>query len=240
MTGMEAAMEKEIDNLTKQRLEKLAPAIREKIRILYRSLDAKLGLAGAKLPIWFRWDTEALGAYVPEGEDVPEHFAFSLGFLGYTEGSLSAEDKKDLFLHEYAHYMTHHMEIPKSYRFQGGAHGSAWKYCCSLIGAAPSEVHRTGMGKEKHDYSRELRNPINDRYAGERDIHRREQEYRAVKNRIIRYSEGERIEHPKFGDGIIEKIEQTQNSVRLHIRFGKEIKKIDQKWLDRTRYKRRG
>lgn len=229
-----------MDALTRQRLEKMVPAIREKIRTLYRSLDARLGLQGAGLPINFSWDKEALGAYVPERESQPEHFTFSLEYLGYAEGSLSAADKRDLYLHEYAHYMTHHMEIPPEYRFQGGTHGSAWKYCCSLIGTAPLEVHREGMGSEKHDYERELRNPIGNRMAAARDIRRREKEYQDSRNREVRFREGQEIDHPKFGTGTIEKIEQTSNSVRLHIRFGTELKKIDQTWLDRTRYKRRG
>ena len=37
---------------------------------------------------------------------------------------------------------------------------------------------------------------------------------------------------------IIEKIEQLTGSVRLHIRFGDEIKMIDQKWLLRTKYQK--
>ena len=37
--------------------------------------------------------------------------------------------------HEYAHYMEHHITIPREYQWQPGLHGSAWKYCCSLVGA---------------------------------------------------------------------------------------------------------
>ena len=42
--------------------------------------------------------------------------------------------------------------------------------------------------------------------------------------------------------GLIEikvNIEPLEGSVRLHIRFGEEMKKIDQKWLVRTRYQKR-
>ena len=49
----------------------------------------------------------------------------------------------------------------------------------------------------------------------------------------------ERVDHPKFGEGIIEKIEQRSCSVSLHIRFGEELKVIDQKWLLQTKYKKR-
>ena len=49
---------------------------------------------------------------------------------------------------------------------------------------------------------------------------------------------GESVDHPKFGEGIIEKIEQQACSVNLHIRFGEEMKVIDQKWLLQTKYKK--
>ena len=45
--------------------------------------------------------------------------------------------------------------------------------------------------------------------------------------------------HPKFGEGCIEKIEQGTGSVTLHIRFGEELKVIDQKWLLRTKYRKK-
>ncbi len=38
---------------------------------------------------------------------------------------------------------------------------------------------------------------------------------------------GEGISHPKFGIGNIEHVEQLPGSVRLHIRFGEELKVID-------------
>ena len=55
---------------------------------------------------------------------------------------------------------------------------------------------------------------------------------------ILKYKKGENVNHPKFGEGIIEKIEQQSCSVSLHIRFGEELKVIDQKWLLQTKYKR--
>ena len=51
---------------------------------------------------------------------------------------------------------------------------------------------------------------------------------------------GIKVKHPKFGDGIVEAIEQMTGSVRLSIRFGNEVKVIDQKWLLRTKYKKIG
>ena len=90
-----------------------------------------------------------------------------------------------------------------------------------------------------HNYEKTLRNPIHDKTVTIRDQHRREQEYRRTQNVIIKYEKGESVDHPKFGEGIIEKIEQQACSVSLHIRFGEEMKVIDQKWLLQTKYKKR-
>ena len=54
----------------------------------------------------------------------------------------------------------------------------------------------------------------------------------------MRYEIGEDVSHPKFGTGNIEHVEQLPGSVGLHIRFGEELKVIDQKWLLRTKYKK--
>lgn len=63
----------------------------------------------------------------------------------------------DLYKHEYAHYMQYNMDIPDKYNWQPGIHGSAWKYCCSLIGAAPTPYYKAGEGLIKHDYDKVLK-----------------------------------------------------------------------------------
>ena len=143
-----------------------------------------------------------------------------------------------LYKHEYAHYMRYNMPVPKQYQWQPGIHGSAWKYCCSLIGAAPTPYYKAGEALMNHNYEKTLRNPIHDKTVAIRDQHRREQEYRRTQNVIIKYETGEKIKHPKFGEGIIEKIEKQTGSVTLHIRFGDAVKVIDQKWLLQTKYKK--
>ena len=135
--------------------------------------------------------------------------------------------------------MRYNMPIRKQYQWQPGIHGSAWKYCCSLIGAAPTPYYKAGEALMNHNYEKTLRNPIHDKTVTIRDQHRREQEYRRTQNVIIKYEKGESVDHPKFGEGIIEKIEQQACSVNLHIRFGEEMKVIDQKWLLQTKYKKR-
>ena len=54
---------------------------------------------------------------------------------------LKKEDRLDLYKHEYAHYMQYNFHIPSEYQWQHGTHGSAWKYCCSLVGAAPTPYY---------------------------------------------------------------------------------------------------
>jgi len=92
----------------------------------------------------------------------------------------------------------------------------------------------------KHDYDKVLKNPIHDKTVPIRDQYRREKEYQDLKNRVVQYQVGEGVAHPKFGTGIVEKVEQMTGSVRLHIRFGDDLKVIDQKWLLKTKLERKG
>ncbi len=224
----------------KVRLEKQIPILRAKIKALYAALDKSYGLHGAEIPITFGMDTDCLGAYTRSSGAMPEHFHFSLLFVGYhAEEVISAADRRDLFLHEYAHYMDAHMEIPKEHTWKPGLHGSSWKYCCSLIGAAPSAYYRFGKGEENHDYEKELRNPWKDPNVTLLDNARREKEYQDTRNRVIRYQQGDKVLHPKFGEGIVNGIEQLSGSVRLEIQFDDKVRKIDQKWLVRSGYQKR-
>ena len=126
--------------------------------------------------------------------------------------------------------------IPKQYEWQPGIHGSAWKYCCSLVGASPTPYYKAGEALMEHNYEKALKNPIHDKTVPMRDTYRRENKYQSDKNSVVQYKVGETVNHPKFGEGTVEKIEQLTGSVRLHIRFGEEIKMIDQKWLLQTKY----
>lgn len=222
-------------------LQKEIPILTAEIRALYRELDRKYHLFGALVPITFGFDRDLLGSYTRAGIDEEEHFHFSLLFVGRSVAKpLGKEDRLDLYKHEYAHYMEHYMEIPKEYQWQPGLHGSAWKYCCSLIGAAPTPYYKAGESLMKHDYDKVLKNPINDKTVPIRDQYRREKEYQDQKNRVVQYQVGESVKHPKFGTGIVEEVEQMTGSVRLHIRFGEEVKIIDQKWLLKTKLERKG
>lgn len=221
-------------------LQKEIPVLTAQIRALYAELDRKFRLCGAEVPITFGLETDLLGSYTRSGDGEQEHFHFSLLFIGYSvEHPLGKEDRMDLYRHEYAHYMQYNMDIPGQYTWQSGIHGSAWKYCCSLVGAVPTPYYRAGEALMNHDYDKVLNNPINDRTVSLRDNYRREKQYQNSRNQMIQYEVGDKVEHPKFGTGNIEAIEQGSGSVRLHIRFGKEVKTIDQKWLLRTKYKKK-
>ena len=221
-------------------LHKEIPILTTQIRKLYAELDQKFHLEGAKVPMTFGMDRDCLGSYTQAGGGEREHFHFSLLFVGYSvEHPLSRDDRMDLYKHEYAHYMQAHMKIPEKYQWQTGKHGSAWKYCCSLVGAAPTPYYKAGEALMKHDYEKKLKSPIHDKTVAIRDTYRRQQEHKNSQASIVKYEVGEVICHPKFGEGCIEEIEQGTGSVSLHIRFGEELKVIDQKWLLRTKYQKK-
>ena len=229
------------DQFLRQRLQKEIPILRALIQNLYEELDRKLHLNGAKVPITFGYDTDTLGSYTRRSAHEKEHFHFSLLFIAYgVKNPLSKEDRIDLFKHEYAHYMQYNMQIPEKYKWQAGTHGSAWKYCCSLIGAAPTPYYKAGEGLIKHDYDKVLKKKITDKSIPIRDTYSREQEYRKNKNSTVKFNINDDVNHPKFGKGTIEHIEQLEGSVRLHVRFGEDLKKIDQKWLLQANLKKAG
>jgi len=220
-------------------LDKEIPILTAQIRALYEKLDKQFGLKAAKVPITFGYDEDVLGSYTQAKNGEKEHFHFSLPLIAYAaKRPLSSSDRADLYKHEYAHYMQYNMDIPKEHCWQSGPHGSSWKYCCSLVGAAPTPYYKVGESLLKHDYDKALRNPINDKTVPIRDAYRREKEYQTAKNSKVQFSIGELVSHKKFGEGTVIDIEPLSESVRLHIKFGDEVKKIDQKWLVKSRYRK--
>ena len=225
------------DQFLRQRLQKEIPILRALIQNLYEELDRKLHLNGAKVPITFGFDTDTLGSYTRRSAHEKEHFHFSLLFIAYgVKNPLSKEDRIDLFKHEYAHYMQYNMQIPEKYKWQAGTHGSAWKYCCSLIGAAPTPYYKAGEALMNHDYDKVLKNRIHDKSVPVRDTYQQLKTAQKKKDEVVQYKLGDAVTHPKFGHGIVEKINQRSGGVHLHIRFNGEVKCIDQKWLSRKKY----
>ena len=218
-------------------LQKETTILTAQIRALYRELDRKFHLRGAQIPITFGFATDTLGSYTRAGHHEKEHFHFSLLFVGYgVKNPLTKEDRMDLYRHEYAHYMEHHITIPREYQWQPGLHGSAWKYCCSLIGAAPTPYYKAGEALMNHDYDKVLKNRIHDKSVPVRDTYQQLKTAQKKKDEVVQYKLGDAVTHPKFGHGIVEKINQRSGGVHLHIRFDGEVKCIDQKWLSRKKY----
>ena len=226
-----------IDNNLRHLLENETKIHLAEIRFLYQKLDRQLGLNGARVPITFGFDTDRLGAYTPGFGQDEEEFHFSLLFIGYcVTKPLSKDDRMDLYKHEYAHYMQYNMDIPDKYNWQPGIHGSAWKYCCSLIGAAPTPYYKAGEALMNHDYDKVLKNRIHDKSVPVRDTYQQLKTAQKKKDEVVQYKLGDAVTHPKFGHGIVEKINQKSGGVHLHIRFDGEVKCIDQKWLSRKKY----
>lgn len=114
-------------------------------------------------------------------------------------------------------------------------------YCCSLIDAIPSEFFIEGESLKSVNYDEVLNRPkpVNYNIARQMDTYKNQKAIKDSQNAKVKFTVGEEVEHPKFGKGIIEEIEQKDTAVSLHIRFGDEIKVIDQQWLFRTRFKKR-
>ena len=224
-------------------MDREIPVLSAEIGALYSKLDRQYGLQGAKVKINFVYDEDSLGSYTPAQNGEKDYFQFSLLFVARCVAKpLSKEDRRDLFLHEYAHYMQYNMDIPREYLWQPGIHGSAWKYCCSLVGAAPTPFYKVGEGLLDHDYDAVLKKKsLTDSTIPLRDNYQREKAYRATQDSIVQYKVEDEIEHPKYGRGKITEIIQQSDSVRLKIEFECGQKIIDQKWLIRnTKYRRAG
>ena len=228
------------------------PGLEKEIRRLYQKLDKKTGLKASLLPITFGYEQDVCGSFTrsdlhnEDDHGLLHHrhttssesgasFHFSLLFLGSrVPHPLSPSDREDLYKHEYAHYMETVMDIPKEYRFRPGLHGSAWQYCCSLIGAAPTPFFEKGKGEKTYDYEKLLKKkPTPHPSAVTYQTHR---ELKTQQNRQIKFQTGDPVDHPKYGHGVIEEIKQTSSSVRLAIRFPDGLHTLDQTWLIRNQY----
>ena len=89
-----------------------------------------------------------------------------------------------------------------------------------------------------HDYDKVLKNRIHDKSVPVRDTYQQLKTAQKKKDEVVQYKLGDAVTHPKFGEGIVEEVVQLPNSVRLHIRFpDNEVRKIDQKWLLRSKHK---
>ncbi len=98
-------------------------------------------------------------------------------------------------------------KIPAQYNWQAGKHGSAWKYCFSLVGAAPTPYYRIGESLLKHDYDKALKNLSTTRQfpSGTPTAVNRP---KSAKHGEIKFQVNDVVTHPKFGEGTVEEIVQ--------------------------------
>ena len=118
--------------------------------------------------------------------------------------------------------MQYNFHIPSEYQWQHGTHGSAWKYCCSLVGAAPTPYYRIGESLLKHDYDKALKNPIHDKTVPIRDTYRREQAYKSAKHSEIKFQVNDVVTYPKFGEGTV----QAADARTVTVAFADGTKKL--------------
>lgn len=96
--------------------------------------------------------------------------------------------------------------------------------------------YKAGEALMNHDYDKVLKNRIHDKSVPVRDTYQQLKTAQKKKDEVVQYKLGDAVTHPKFGHGIVEKINQRSGGVHLHIRFDGEVKCIDQKWLSRKKY----
>lgn len=89
------------------------------------------------------------------------------------------ESAVDVIRHEYAHYMDWELN-------HAAGHGRSWKACCAKIGALPKRLYTD----KYNNYFQAL--------------HKKEKE---LADAQIHYSAEKEIFHPKYGHGVIERVE---------------------------------
>lgn len=117
------------------------------------------------------------------------------------------EEALDVIRHEYAHYMSHMI-----YGEQGLGHNKYWRKCCNDVGANPTRCYN----KERAEYYRK-KHEDEDKVCAKFDNYR-------VGNRII---------HPKFGEGIIQEVFGKELNRSVTVDFGNlGIKRLGLIWID--------
>ena len=112
-------------------------------------------------------------------------------------------------------------------------------YCVLMADACGldlDEIVREKIKVNAEKYPVEKANRIHDKSVPVRDTYQQLKTAQKKKDEVVQYKLGDAVTHPKFGHGIVEKINQRSGGVHLHIRFDGEVKCIDQKWLSRKKY----
>lgn len=187
------------DQFLRQRLQKEIPILTALIKNLYGELDKKFHLNGAKVPVTFGFDTDSLGSYTRRSAHEKEHFHFSLLFIAYGVKNHCPKktvlDCSNTSMHTIC---SNNMQIPEQYKWQTGTHGSAWKYCCSLVGAAPTPYYKAGEALMNHDYDKVLRTGSTTNPVPIRDTYRSLQTAQKQKDEVVQYKLGDTVTHSKI------------------------------------------
>ena len=130
--------------------------------------------------------------------------SFSFSELYFKNDKWSEECALDTIRHEYAHF------LDDMIYGNNDDHGETWKKCCEMVGAIPESKH------------------FGARYVHNWNKERREKEISELCNS---FRVGEWIEHPKFGKGVIESINDEECNRRAVVRFGESVKTLSLKWV---------
>lgn len=176
--------------------------IREEMRRLDKKLEKEYELNGADLTIEFYNGKATLGKYMMTAERKPKGFKFSNYYFQNPE--FTEAEALDVIRHEYAHYMDHmiHGRV---------GHGAGWKKCCLIVGAKPERYYNVSWANYKREEQKE--------------IEELEERCQAFKEKMV-------IEHPRYGNGEIQAMENEGMRRILIIEFPSiGLKRIAAGWV---------
>lgn len=105
--------------------------------------------------------------------------AFRFSTFYFDDPAWPVEEALNVIRHEYAHYMNYALYD------NGSGHDAAWKKCCARIGAVPQRLYSSRVAS---------------------CLQTRQEKEARLSERCGSYREGDKIEHPRFGVGVIETI----------------------------------
>ena len=218
-------MSKTLSKEEKQWMSAHQAEVEEKIRSIFAEMDELvfqsrgIRLSGADLPITFGYSKGATAYYQyhPTNEAGrkklgDEHFHFSLRYFA-EEGdfSLSSKNFRHQVIHEYGHYMAQHIFPNEVCRER--PHGETWQKCCRELGIVPEASFDDRQRTQ--DWANLFLPSAGFEQAPLADA---------------KFSCGDCISHPSFGQGLIIEIEASRLAVNLVVQFEQCVKRIDQNW----------
>ncbi len=131
--------------------------------------------------------------------------SFKFSNYYFQDPNWPVESALDVIRHEYAHHMDYVL-------YGHGGHGATWKLCCGIVGASPIRCYnesRADFYRQKH-----------------LEESKKSEHYDT-------YNIGDKIDHPKYGVGVIEEISGAGTCRCISVRFqGSECKRLGLGWVD--------